>query len=56
MEQHIEIIHYSLKEKGEWEWAYKTNNKGKQIKYKKATDPDGNTYIVGSCSSSSRGL
>lgn len=34
-----------FKEKGEWEWAYKTNNKGKQIKYKKATDPDGNTYV-----------
>ncbi|BAP30513.1 uncharacterized protein CHSO_1476 [Chryseobacterium sp. StRB126] len=34
-----------FKEKGEWEWAYKTNKKGKQIKYKKATDPDGNTYV-----------
>lgn len=34
-----------FKEKGEWEWAYKTNKKGKQIKYKKYTDPNGNTYV-----------
>lgn len=34
-----------FKEKGEWEWATKVNNKGKTIKYKKPTDPDGNTYV-----------
>ncbi|KAF2328458.1 PAAR-like protein [Flavobacterium nitrogenifigens] len=34
-----------FKENGEWEWATKVNNKGKEIKYKKATNPDGNTYV-----------
>lgn len=34
-----------FKENGEWEWATKLNNQGKEIKYKKATNPDGNTYV-----------
>ena len=34
-----------FKENGEWEWATKLNNHGKEIKYKKATNPDGNTYV-----------
>ena len=34
-----------FKEKGEWEWAYKTNKRGKQIKYKKPTNPDGDTFV-----------
>jgi len=34
-----------FKEKGEWEWATKVNKKGKTIKFKKAVDPDGKTYV-----------
>ena len=34
-----------FKENGEWEWATKLNNQGKEIKYKKATNPDGHTYV-----------
>lgn len=34
-----------FKEKGEWEYATKVNKKGKTIKYKKAKDPNGKTYV-----------
>lgn len=34
-----------FKEKGEWEYATKLNKKGKKIKYKKAVDPNGKTYV-----------
>lgn len=34
-----------FKEKGEWEWATKVNKRGKTIKYKKAVDPNGKTYV-----------
>ncbi|WP_262410574.1 PAAR-like protein [Flavobacterium johnsoniae] len=34
-----------FKEKGEWEWATKVNKRGKEIRYKKPTNPDGNTYV-----------
>ena len=34
-----------FKEKGEWEYATKVNKKGKQIKFKKAVDPNGKTYV-----------
>lgn len=33
------------KEKGEWEYAIKVNRNGRKIKYKKATDPNGKTYV-----------
>jgi hypothetical protein len=33
------------REKGEWEYATKVNRNGKKIKYKKATDPNGKTYV-----------
>ncbi len=34
-----------FKEKGEWEYATKINKKGKAIKYKKAINSDGKTYV-----------
>lgn len=34
-----------FKEKGEWEYITKINKKGKKIKKKVPTDPDGNTYV-----------
>ncbi|MCY0978708.1 M23 family metallopeptidase [Chryseobacterium wangxinyae] len=34
-----------FKEKGEWEYAEKTNKKGKKIKKKVPTDPNGSTYV-----------
>lgn len=34
-----------FKEKGQWEYATKVNKKGKTIKYKKAKDPNGKTYV-----------
>ncbi|WP_144283902.1 hypothetical protein [Chryseobacterium echinoideorum] len=34
-----------FKEEGEWEWATKVNSRGKTIKYKKPTNPNGNTYV-----------
>ncbi|MDR3025162.1 M23 family metallopeptidase [Chryseobacterium sp.] len=33
------------KEKGEWEYVTKINKKGKKIKKKVPTDPNGNTYV-----------
>lgn len=36
---------FFFKEKGEWEYATKINKKGKLIKYKSPTNPNGKTYV-----------